>query len=1197
MTLTAFLKAATKGMLCTRQNLKAMKLTAVFLLAVCLQVSATGFSQKISLQTKNAPFEKVLQDITKQSGYEFLYRSTQIKQANRVTVQLVNADFKAALDQVFKDQPFTYTIQNQTIVISPKEEKENSSVFNQKNSIENLLGLIDVKGRVVNENGEPISGVSVLIKGTKRGVSTDENGVFEIKGIDENAILVISGVNIETYETKINGRREMNFTAKSKVSKLEDVEISAVNTGYQTIPKERATGSFSTVTNSQLERRVATDIISKLNGITSGLVFNVDKSSGERKLTIRGLSTIYSNEQPLIVIDNFPYEGDINNINPNDVENITVLKDAAAASIWGVRASNGVIVITTKKGKQNQALRVDLTANTTIGSRPNVYYSPNYLKSTEFIGVEQFLFDRGYFDADLLAGNPSNSAATFPLVSPVVSILAAKRAGQITNDQAEAQISNLRSIDFRDQLKQYFYQPSIRQQYLVSLKGGNAKTTYLFSGGYDYNRSDVVGNNFRRITLRSQATFHVFKNFELLADINLYGTKNNRDNTLNDISRNRTPYKLVADANGNPLPIGMGVSNNLTDIAQARGFYNWKYLPLNELGNQLNQSNNDGVRANLGFTYKFLGSFTIDGRFQFEKSIGIQKILNDTSSFFTRDLINRFSTVVNGVVTKFNMPYGGIYDQQTSNNTSSNGRLQLNFQKSFGKHSIYALGGYELREAKSNINGTRLYGYDRSVGSYSNVDYTTLFATYPSGFSSIPNSIIQAGYLDRYRSVFTNFSYTYDNRYTITGSARKDESNYFGVNANQKGVPLWSAGVKWNASREKFYKLSNILPKLNVRLTYGYSGNVNKTVTSFTTSFNVSNAALTNATYQRISNAPNSELRWEKTGVVNLGIDFRAKDNILFGSIEFYKKRSVDILADKVLPASSGFINPSSGGFSIRQNTGTMSGTGFDIDIRSTVLKRKIEWIVGLQFSRATDRVTRLNINNRPLTLVTGGDGATGGLLYPNLDYPVYGVYSFKWAGLSASGEPQGYINGAVSTNYAALVNPTTLSEIVYHGPSRPTIYGGLSNTVSLGNFSLFFNFNFKAGYYFRKTSINYTSLFSGISAGHEDFSSRWQKPGDELITNVPALIYSTNTNRDAFYNLSEVLVDKADNVRLQDISLSYQVPVAKLKRLNINSLKVFLYMDNVGIIWKATKSKLDPDAFTRMPNPRTYSFGVNVSF
>ena len=320
------------------------------------------------------------------------------------------------------------------------------------------------------------------------------DGTFAFENLETNAVLVFSGVNVEPLEVSIHGHKKFIISLKSKISSLGDVSV-VLNTGYQAIPKERATGSFTQVSHELINRSVSTDILTRLDGVTSSVIFNKSNIQDET-FNIRGRSTLLGADaaSPLIVVDNFPYEGDINNINPNDIESITILKDAAAASIWGARSGNGVIVINPRKGRYDEHLKVQFNANFTSVGKPDLFYSRNFLNSSNYIGVEQFLFNQGYYDDKI------NNSTLWPGLSPAVELLAANRKAELSDPELVAGLNALSARDVRDDFSKYVYQPALRQQYSISVTGGSHDISYALSAGYDHNRDNLIRNGYRRFT-------------------------------------------------------------------------------------------------------------------------------------------------------------------------------------------------------------------------------------------------------------------------------------------------------------------------------------------------------------------------------------------------------------------------------------------------------------------------------------------------------------------------------------------------------------------------------------------------------------------------------------------------------------------------------------------------------------------------
>lgn len=360
-----------------------MRITTLLLIATIMQVSAAGFAQKITLKENRISLKNVLKQIKSQTGYDFVYDSKVINDHESVKLDLRNVELEEALKKIFKPLNLKYLIKNKIIFI----EKATPTLIDR---IISSFSAIDVRGRVLDEQGNPLAGASVAVKGTTKAVITGANGEFLLKNVDESAILVISYIGLESQEIAIKGNTNPIVILKESAAQLALVDV--VSTGYQSLPKERATGSFSQIDNKTFNRQVSTDVISRLKGIAPSLYFDERLGNGTMNISIRGQSTIFGSAKPLVVVDNFPFDGNLNNLNPNDVENITILKDAAAASIWGVRAGNGVIVITTKKGRFNQPLKIDFNSNITVGPKPDLFYQPS-MNPTDFIDVEKMLFE------------------------------------------------------------------------------------------------------------------------------------------------------------------------------------------------------------------------------------------------------------------------------------------------------------------------------------------------------------------------------------------------------------------------------------------------------------------------------------------------------------------------------------------------------------------------------------------------------------------------------------------------------------------------------------------------------------------------------------------------------------------------------------------------------------------------------------
>ena len=1132
-------------------------------------------AQQINLTLQKAPLSKAISELRKTTRYDFAYNDDLLRKANPITLNIKNATITEVLSKMFANQPISYEIAEGVIILKErKAANQNSSPSSRKNET--------IKGRVVDEKGNPLAGATIQVKGTNYTTTSGNTGAFELPDEFSDSELHISYLGYGQIEVAARNAERIVLTTNS--NRIE--EVSVVASGYQSIPKERATGSFSKVDNATFNRQVSTDVISRLKGIAPSILF--DERSGSPKLTIRGQATIFGNDQPLIVVDNFPYEGDINNINPNDIEDIDILKDAAAASIWGVRAGNGVIVIKTKKGRADQPMNIGFTSNLTIGQKPDLNYIPQ-IKPTDFIDIEKMLFDKGFYD-DVIGNTATNNP-----YSPVVSILNDQKNGKLTEQQATSQIDALRQYNLRDDMIKYLYRPALKQQYALNFNGGTNKYTYYFSAGFDKNQNSEKGNGFNRITLNSNQVFRPIQNLEISAGISY---NQNNQSTSNVVSMQSNmgsslmyPYARLINENGDPAVVVKDFSTVLKQNAVAQGLLNWDFVPLDELNYQDNKAKQSATRINTALKYTIIPSLSAEARFQYESQIGNTRNYYDQQSYFMRNLINLYTAVNNGAITR-NIPLGGMLDNTHTELNSLNGRFQLNFDHKWLKHQLNAIGGFEAREAKVKGNSSRLYGFDPNVGSSINVDYLTQFDLYGNGGqASIPSNNDYTETVDRIRSYYFNGAYNYDLRYVFSASARIDQSNLFGVNTNQKSVPLWSIGGKWNMGKEKFYHL-DWLPILSLRSTFGYSGNLDRSITAFTTAMLTSNS-INQMPAAYLLNPPNKNLRWEKNAMWNVGMDFATKDNRILGSIEYFGRKGTDLIGN-------GPIDPTTGFTSFRGNLANMKGRGLDIEINSINLQSKnFVWKTVALFSLAKDKVTKYQKSTTINNFITDNSIYRNASSYsPVAGRALFGVYSYPWAGLDPqNGQARGYLDNQPSSEYSLMtqyLGEDPENNLVYHGTALPTHFGALRNTFNYNGIELSFNITYRFGYYFRRNSISYSSLYSNYY-GHGDYYNRWQKPGDELLTNVPVMLYPANNLADKYYLNSEALVNKGDHIRLQDVVLSYDFKNRGLKNIGIKNLKVFAVANNLGILWKSTKADLDPD-FPNFKPVRNFSLGLNCS-
>ncbi len=1027
----------------------------------------------------------------------------------------------------------------------------------------------------------PLAGATILLKETGITATSRSTGEFVIilpahKGSAEVSLL---GYATRTVTLPPKENAFLTILLSPVNTTLDEVVVS---TGYYTEAKERITGSFTHISNELLTRSTSPDIISRLEGVTNSLHFDKRRAGtgtqaddDYRDLRIRGISTLFANDAPLIVVDNFPYEGDVNTINPNDVQEISILKDAAAASIWGSRAANGVIVITTKRGKSGQRLKAELTMNATSGPKPDLYYDPSFLSAPYYIGFEEEMFSRKFYTEN-----------NWTALSPVVETLIAFRDGLIGRNEKEAKLAELSTYDVRADAGKYLYQSPLLQQYALNISGGSERFTYYLSTGFDDNKTNIRGNQNGRKNISSINSVQLSD--RLGVDLGLFYTQaDSRNNGLAlDNIIGRYPYNKLADQDGVPLSVPRDYRATYVEGALESGLLDWSYRPLVEqqLINQHTRASE--ARINTALKYTVWKGLNAEVRYQYHQRTGTSVRLYDQETYYVRNLVNQY-TQANGQLV---FPLGDILNESRTQLESHSFRSQLNYEANWlSKHRFVALGGAEWRENVSSGNSFGLIGYDHDLLTYQSLfDYLTRYPLRPRGNTArlpSPSSTL-SDLTDRFVSYYGNTAYTFDSRYVLSASMRWDGSNLFGVKTNQKGVPLWSLGGAWNLSQEAFYDLS-WLPYLKWRLTYGYNGNVSKTVTAFTT-VNYSTDATTDLKKAAIYIPGNPQLRWERVAVWNTGLDFGTAGGRVKGSIEYYHKKAGDLLGNNIpLDPTTGYVNSN-----VFLNYANMETKGVDLELNTQNLTGNFSWHTSIIANLTRNRVTKyyaspslsLSSSSYSLRRIEG--------VSPDA------IYSIPWMGLDGqSGDPLVMVDGTPGTDYPKFMQSFTLDDLVMHGTTVPLYTGAIRNSFSWKNISFSANITWKADYYFRRSTINYgTMVNTGI--GHRDFADRWIQPGDEQFTTIPSFPSTQSLNRDQVYGNSAVLVEKGDHIRLQDLNIGYIINLQQYHRIPLKQVHLFVYARNPGIIWKATGADTDPDyPSVSIPPARLISVGLKTIF
>ncbi|UYQ91425.1 SusC/RagA family TonB-linked outer membrane protein [Chitinophaga horti] len=1183
-----------------------MRLTTIVLIASLLQVSAATFGQRINLNQANIKLQTALTEIRKQSGFSMVFDGKILSDKQRVNITLKDASLDEALSSVLRGSDLTYKIEGRIILIEPKAKPS------LLDNIVNRLNAIDVKGTVVDESGQPLVGASVRVKGTGKAVITGESGTFTLTNVEENAVIVISYLGYQTKE--VNASANMGAVTLS-VLEGKLAEVSIVNTGYQRIARERSAGSFGKPDHEIMRNRsTSMNVIQRLDGLIPGLTIN--NAPGGSGVLIRGLSSINSNRTPLVVVDGIPV-ADINSINPQDVADVTVLKDATAASIYGARASNGVIVISTKKGKASEKLTINYDGFLSFQGKPDLDYQPS-LTSAQYIQAAREVFDPVAYPWNTASAMPRglNSVA----IPPHELILYNQARGLITQAQADKSLDSLAGISNRGQIQDLWYRNASLMNHTLSFNGGGKVHAIYGSLAYTDTRSSQPGakNQSYKINVRQDFKITPFLSAFLITDLtNTIGSSPREVNVTNRFY----PYQLFRDEKGNSLsmPYVGDFSDAARAEASARGRIDLDFKPLDDVGLADNRSNALLNRITGGTTLNLFKGLRYEGVYGYIRGHYKSTRYDDNRSFVQRNELLQFTVAANPSVTPvYYLPVtGGKFFTSNGIQRDWTIRNQFVYDREFQnmRHQVTALLGQEAQEQLLTTNEGTVRGYSRQLRSGMPVDYAALSLGLqnPIFMNNLGRSVLPADFYveseaqTRFNSYYANAAYSFLSRYSLNASWRIDKSNLFGLEKGAQNRPLWSAGVKWMIHHEPFFKDVNFVDKLALRATYGVTGNapVPGTASSFDILTSASSASLPGGRTLSIATPGNPKLSWESTATVNFGIDFALLNNRISASVDYYRKKTNDLIGQLGVNALTGFST-------IVGNFGSLQNNGIEASITSTNIDlANFQWTSHLAIAYNKNRITELRLP----APVTTGEQLISQVYFPG--YSAYALFAYNYAGLDAMGDPMiSRADGSVTK----ARNVSVPADIAYKGTSQPPVSGGLTNTFSYKGFSLGLNAVFNLGHKMRRDVGNfYTGRLIGTNALgliagrytsainlnqgniHTIFNERWKQPGDELLTNVPAYVSNTSlstSRRDIGYFINgDLNVLDASYVKMRDITLSYSLPQRLVNNLKVGSITLRTQVSNV-MLWKANKYGIDPEFLGGIRNMQgVITAGANVSF
>ena len=1188
------------------KNWKIMRLSVLILSLSLFQLWAdSGYGQqtKLSMNLDNARVVDVLDEIENQSDYYFLFNQKLVDVDRKVDLNTKETSINSVLVDLFAGTDVRHQVSDHLIILTT--EKQAQSQMMDLQAPARSPADIEVTGRVIDENGEGLPTASVSVRGANIGVVTDLEGNYRIT-VDESAVLVFSFMGYMQVEEQVAGRTVINVSLEPEATELGEVVV----TGYQTLSKERVTGSFETMTADVIQQRPTNNFISRLDGLASGVTIN------EGKVEVRGRSTILGNANPLYVVDGFPLASSTLTVNPEDIESITILKDAAASSIWGVRASNGVIVVTTKKGS-NKGTRVEFSAFLELGENVDLD-ERKWMSTADEIDLFQEYWEKGWYKG--IRGEIGlNYPFTLQEEANIYLLGHAPNGETWTIEEYNAYMDELKTKDLPSQWEEHMLQRSVRQTYNFSVSGGGEHNSIYGSMVYNSNQPISQGNHDNRMILNLRDEFRVNDRFVFHAGVNASMRNNTKNGYWPSATEKIKPYEELVDDAGTPIQYYKRFSSWASKEREALpGNYPYTFSYLDEKNNRDRMQERIDLRTQFGLGIKIIEGLHFDSKFQYEvgsdnedefKTMDLPSQRIRINDFYLPDVYDEDS-----VALGYQIPVGTEYNYWRREYFAWDWRNTLNFDRTWNEHQVSVFAGTETRRHATEGLRSRLYGYDKQSTTYMPVSELAYRSgdvvgwnknTYNSGeMSDIWNTDI------REVSFFTNAGYTFRSKYSLTGSYRVDQKNLFGSDPRFRYKPLWSAGASWQISKEEFMSGIDFLNRMTLRVTYGLGGNASNEYSPYpqaTPQIRAYGRKIYN--YLQLDRPANDQLKWEETAILNFGVDFSLLGNRLGGSIEFYNKNSTDLLGDRPLDPTNGFVTAT-------VNYASMNNKGTDISLRGILMKTKdFVWDARLLFSYNKNVVTDVvNENIVPIWLAYQGALRVG--------QPLDNLYSFDYAGLSEWGEV--LVNTAENgtLNWRDYKGTEIEEDLIYWGTSKAPIYGGFSTSLTYKGIELNVNLSYKFDYKFK----HYYTV--GVDGYYYDlrmddiWTERWKEQGDELNTRIPRLAYfgrnpDTGVREDWWdsYDADWYWMDSQDNIhnggyiKVKDIILAYSLPPKVLAKTKFKSLRISVQVTN-AFTWVANNLGVDPTRMDFNPNSnnyrksiaawsglRTLTFGLRTSF
>ncbi|MDR1783305.1 MAG: SusC/RagA family TonB-linked outer membrane protein [Dysgonamonadaceae bacterium] len=1160
-------------------------------------------SPKITVQLNNATLLDALRKINEQCGSLVMFKNEEVrKETKRITLSLDKANVEEAVAACLDGTRLQYSKRGNEFIITPRPEQNNSS-----GKPEQELGK--VSGRVLDDaTGEPLASVSVIVKGTTKGVWTDANGFFEIENLTDNyvtlQVLYLGKINQEV-------RIKLNTSTVFRLKDDDAVMGEVVVTGYQVISRERSAGAFDIIHGSTIKESAQSrgSILESLEGLSSGFSVNLSNDAVSKYL-VRGITSINSSKEPLFVLDGVPLSAEDmeSMLSASDIESVSILKDATAVSIWGSRASNGVVVIVTRKGSNTHGnVKVGYTGNVTLKGKVDLDYF-NLMDSRTFIKNATERFESDDFQASypydiMMTDKNKFSSPYYQALYPHETILYDWKNGKISIDERNTRLEKLALQNgFQSYSKELMSSPWL-QNHTVSLSGGDDKINVIGSLGYEGQTGDYH-NTDNTYKLNFKQNFKVAKWLDWDVIINASHTDSREYiNPLETYGtaafNNFIPYSMLRNADGSSANFkGYNFNEEYWDADQYTFGISQDFFPVTDFYDSTIKTGTTKIRANTGIELDLWKGIGYEARFSYQRNSSNAETYIPQDTWYIR---SARLDAIDGEGNQYLPATGGDFTVNNSFNTDWTVRNQLTFNRDFNdlKHQITALAGTEWRESKTKGYSSFQRGYDYQTMFAADYDLT---AAKNFGSSNYWGNAIYIDYDDisqseivlRYVSYYANMAYTFAKKYTINGNVRIDQSNLFGTDVNNQYKPIGSLGLAWAVSKEKFLQNFEALNTLSIRLGYGYSGNSPSPDAGGP--YNIIEPYYhwimgSNSGYI-LKTPANRKLAWEKTRTWNIGLDFAFFDHRLSGSVDVYQKKTTDLLSYKSLNVLSGFST-------VYANVGELENKGVELSLFSNNIATKdFRWNTSINLSYNKNEVVDFYI--QPTT-----SAYTRLTRHYEQGYPSGALFALKWAGLSHNeGMAQAYDkDGNVVTDF----NKLTAEDTYYVGTVIPKWNGSVMNQFYYKDFDLSALIIFNLGHKLR-TDPYMQSGGRFLENRLMTFDKRWRNPGDEAITDVPSayddLNYSGRAalNGEFIYQYSDNLIQSASYFKLRELALGYSLPEKLCSKLYADNLRLRFAAHNLLCI-AANDKGIDPEAFNLYSGKRAtqygayYSIGLTVNF